>query len=80
MKNFNCQAMPEEVRDLFFDTYRLPNNSIVTSVVNEERKPILDWLINNGADIDEEVQIAYNWKEEKTKLFSYKDYKSDDEE
>ena len=80
MKNFDCQAMPEEVKDLFFDTYRLPNNSTVLSFVQEERKPILDWLVANGAELNEEVEIVYHWTEEKTKLFSYKDYKSDDDE
>ena len=54
MKNFDCQAMPEEVKDLFFDTYRLPNNSTVLSFVQEERKPILDWLVANGAELNEE--------------------------
>ena len=38
MKNFDCQAMPEDVRDLFFDTYRLENNTDIVVHVSDERK------------------------------------------
>jgi len=79
--SFDCQAMPEEVKDLFFDTYRQPNNTKVSIYVAEELEPIRTWLIENGADPEDEVEVKYHWVEEKpTKLFSYKDYRSEDDE
>ena len=60
-KNFDCQDMPENIKEALFDSYRLPNNSTVTVYVNEERQPIQDWLCANGATEFEEVNIKYRW-------------------
>ena len=80
MKNFNCQSMPEDVKNLFFDTYRLNNNSRVIIHVGSERHLIKNWLIENGADTDDEVGLDYEFTNEKTKMFSYKDFRADEDE
>ena len=81
MRNFDCQTMPEDVLELLFDSYRLPNNSNLVVHVDEQRQLIKDWLINGGAEANETVSISYFWKNEKsTKLFSYKDYQSEDDD
>jgi hypothetical protein len=63
-KNFDCQAMPENIREALFDSYRLPNNSILNVLVSEERQLIMDWLLNKGASASEEVTILYHWGNE----------------
>ena len=79
MKNFNCQSMPEDVKNLFFDTYRLNNNSRVEPF-EKVRAYTKNWLIENGADTDDEVGIDYEFTNEKTKMFSYKDFRADEDE
>jgi len=56
--------MPENIKEALFDCYRLPNNSVLNIFVQDERQPILDWFVNNGANIDEEVTILYHWGNE----------------
>jgi hypothetical protein len=81
MKKFDCQTMPEDVLELLFDSYRLPNNSNLVVHVDEQRQLIKDWLINGGADTNETVSISYFWVDEMPKkLFSYKDYKTEDDD
>ena len=64
--NFDCQNMPEDIKALFFDSYRQPNNTTVTVYVADEREPIKNWLINQGADEEADVVISYHWDSEET--------------
>ena len=64
--NFDCQNMPEDIKALFFDSYRQPNNTTVTVYVADEREPIKNWLINQGADEEADVVISYHWDIEET--------------
>lgn len=61
---FDCQNMPAEVKSLFFDSYRTPNNTVISVYVAEEREPIRNWLVENGANLEDDVTILFHWKEE----------------
>jgi hypothetical protein len=73
--------MPAEVKALFFDLYRQPNNTNVTTYVAEEKEPLRKWLVDNGADLEDDVVISYYWKEEEAvEKFTFSGESEDDEE
>ncbi len=63
-QTFDCQQMPEDVKSLFFDSYRQPNNTSVTLYVAEERPLIKRWLLENGASEEDDVTVLYHWVDE----------------
>jgi hypothetical protein len=70
-KVFDCQNMPEDIKQLFFDLGAdmcLSNGSCYewhfekNSDLTTESKQIQDWLLNNGAELkDKSVLIRYWW-------------------
>jgi len=60
MKVFDCQDMPQDIRDLFYSFYECGNDVWVSwgiadsvddgSEAAKQRKKIDDWFVANGAD------------------------------
>ncbi len=81
MLKFDCQQMPEEVKHLFFDTYRQRNNTTVSVYVAEERELLKNWLIESGANIEDDVIISYYWVEEEiVDKFDFEEENDDDDD
>jgi len=62
MKVFDCQDMPADVRKEFFDNSEANQNDCYVSFDTEEREcSVTKWLMENGAEKDEEVLINHWW-------------------
>ncbi len=67
MKVFDCQDMPEYMKEGFFDTFRRAgNNTAVIDIVDKPgtftvERPFHEWLVANGAEYGEDVVIKYWW-------------------
>jgi hypothetical protein len=60
MKQFNSAEMPEDVKELFLDSYRVSNGTLVEIYVDEQSSLLKNWLLQKGCDSKEEVEILYN--------------------
>lgn len=69
MKIFDCQDMPHDIMKLFFSRYddgQTGNNCYAdwTTEVWDMNDPFLEvskWLVENGAEVDEEVIVKHWW-------------------
>lgn len=72
MKVFDCQDMPHDLMERFGEIYECHNGSYnlhrmkaVRLLSCEDRKDfdklLNQWLIENGADSEEDVLISYGW-------------------
>lgn len=68
MKVFDCQKMPDETRKVFFDTWDTKSNDTFIECVPGEwidsggdSKIVGDWLVANGAEVDECVIVSHWW-------------------
>lgn len=77
---FDCQNMPADVKALFFDSYRKPNNTVVTVYVAEERELLRNWLLANGANLEDEVTVLHKWDETEVSEKFTIDGESDDDD
>jgi hypothetical protein len=62
MKVFDCQKMPDEVRKEFFAEWDKGNDTYVEWDLEElPDGRVAAWLIENGAEKDEEVLVSHWW-------------------
>jgi hypothetical protein len=70
MKVFDCQEMPDDIRKMFFDVSVALNDSYVEYLIEDPRWEsewsasyiaINNWLIANGAELNEKVIISHWW-------------------
>jgi hypothetical protein len=65
LKVFDCQDMPDGVRDAFFGYHEKGNDIYISHYVGEDYpdnyKPVDDWLKENGAVDGEAVLINHWW-------------------
>lgn len=65
-KVFDCQAMPEDLRSLFFEHERKGlgrgNDVYIDWYINDSTDKLIDaWLLAQGAEPDEHVLIRHWW-------------------
>jgi len=63
-KVFDCQDMPDDIKDVFFSTQEAGNDSYVSySLGNygEDFKLVDHWLLEHGAEPNDWVLISHWW-------------------
>ena len=63
MKVFDCQDMPDDIRDDFFNHFEGVGNDVYidTYVCDINEHSFMKWLIDNGAEENEKVLINHWW-------------------
>ena len=62
MKVFDCQDMPEKLRKEFFAYFEKGNDTFIEWQLGEMPEvAINDWLLEHGAEKDEEVLVRHWW-------------------
>ena len=67
MKQFDCQDMPDYVRESFFDITDWANNDTWVDFYveydedNDDNNKVVDWLIENKAKENSKVLIKHWW-------------------
>ena len=60
-KVFDCQDMPEDVKEVLFTSREGVGNDCYVNWYCEEEDVVTKWLLENGAKKDEEVIISHWW-------------------
>ena len=62
-KVFDCQDMPEEIKQNFFERYHRSSNDVFIDffICDIKENPVMQWLVDNGAEKDEMILIKYWW-------------------
>jgi hypothetical protein len=69
MKVFDCQTMPQEVRDSLFKVSNVGNDCAIEWYLDdnddddltEEIKAVQNWLLQNGASLDDGSVMIKHW-------------------